>query len=81
MSFSKKYLWNNFWINRDTKIEYENCKESNITMMISSNIFIENNVNVIKDCWCGNYVFREYLKNINYIGIDGTDTCYQDKII
>jgi hypothetical protein len=39
--------------------------------MLANNIFTKNNVEIIEDFGCGNCVFKEYLKNINYIGING----------
>ena len=81
MSFSRSNLWDGFWINRDPKKEYQNCKESNITMDLSSKIFQDNNIDSLEDWGCGNCVFKEYLnKNIKYIGVDGSNTGFQDKI-
>ncbi len=81
MSFNRKNLWNEFWKNRDPKKEYVNSKESNITMELSSKIFSKYNVTLIEDWGCGNCIFKEYLNNnIKYIGVDGSETGYQNKI-
>ncbi len=80
MSFSRKGLWNNFWSGRDPEKEYVDCKDNNVTMLLSKEIFEKNKVNLIEDWGCGNCVFKEYVKNINYVGIDGSDTGYQNKI-
>ena len=81
MSFTRLSLWENFWKGRNSKNEYSNSKESNKTMLLSAEIFKNNNVKSIEDWGCGNCVFRYYLdKDIKYIGIDGSNTSYQDKI-
>jgi hypothetical protein len=81
MSFSRKDLWNDFWENRDPKKEYINSKENNITMELSSEIFSKYNITSIEDWGCGNCVFKEYLdNNIKYVGVDGSNTGYQNKI-
>lgn len=50
-------------------------------MSLSNEIFMKNNAKLVEDWGCGNCVFKEYLDNtIRYIGIDGSDTGYQDKI-
>ncbi len=80
MSFSRKGLWNNFWNNRDPRKEYISCKRNNVTMLISKEILEKNKVNLIEDWGCGNCVFKEYLSNTKYVGVDGSKTGYQDKI-
>lgn len=81
MQFSRQNLWNDFWKNRDPKNEYVNSKKNNITMELSSKIFSKYNVTLIEDWGCGNCVFKEYLNNnIKYVGVDGSETGYQNKI-
>lgn len=81
MQFSRQNLWNDFWKNRDPKNEYVNSKNNNITMELSSKIFSKYNVTLIEDWGCGNCVFKEYLNNnIKYVGVDGSETGYQNKI-
>lgn len=81
MSFSRLSLWKNFWTGRDPQYEYNTSKDSNKTMLLSVEIFKQNNVTSVEDWGCGNCVFKHYLdKNVNYTGIDGSNTGYQDKI-
>jgi hypothetical protein len=81
MSFSRLFLWNNFWKGRDSQNEYNASKECNNSMLLSADIFKKNNVKSIEDWGCGNCVFKHYLDNdIKYVGIDGSNTGYQSKI-
>jgi hypothetical protein len=39
MSFSRLFLWNNFWNGRDPQSEYNISKESNKSMLLSAVFF------------------------------------------
>lgn len=81
VSFSRLNLWTNFWCNRDPSKEAHD--DANITMKHSISILQNENINDLEDWGCGNCVFKKYcekLEHIKYIGIDGSNTGYQDKI-
>jgi len=81
MSFSRLGLWDKFWNGRNPKKERTTQQSNNVTMSMSRDIFQKNNISSIEDWGCGNCVFKEYLSDsIEYLGIDGSNTGYQDKI-
>ena len=81
MSFSRLNLWNNFWNGRNPSKEA--YTDNNITMEFSISILEKEDIKDLEDWGCGNCVFKEYckkLENIKYIGVDGSNTGYQDKV-
>lgn len=72
---SRLGLWNNFWssrINRKSKecIIINYCKQ----------LIIKNNITSMEEWGCGQAKIKSLIPNIKYLGIDGSNTGYQNKI-
>jgi phosphoribosylamine-glycine ligase/phosphoribosylaminoimidazole (AIR) synthetase len=78
-SESRLGLWNIFWGQRTS---IENHMGACDIMDIATNYFDDNNIKLVEDWGCGNCRLKKYIErfNIQYIGVDGSNTGYQDKI-
>ena len=72
-------LWNVFWGQRNS---VENHMGVCDIMDIATTYFDDNDIKLVEDWGCGNCRLKKYIErfNIQYIGVDGSDTGYQDKI-
>ena len=74
---SRMGLWNNFWKTRKNK-KYQECS----IMKHSIKFFDTDKIKHIQDWGCGNCKLKNYIsRNKYYLGIDGSETGFQDKII
>ena len=76
---SRLGLWNSFWSTRNSVNNHMGLCD---IMNIATEYFEDSNIEEVEDWGCGNCRLKKYIErfNIRYIGVDGSDTGFQDKI-
>jgi len=75
---SRLGAWNTFWRDRKHRGNSAGC---NIMDKAIAYLLNDENIKIIEDWGCGNCVLKKYVESKKiYVGVDGSDTGYQDKI-